>query len=394
MAAATIDGAEIVLYRDIGRKLRMVPLKNLATLGYTAADIAKFESDSLSIIVEDNIPRPKTGVPVQWKLSNSESSCGVFFVATVEDAERIIQMDAESQSQEKSKERSRRPRHQTAIDLEEKSNDPNPPEGAFLSSRQRRAVTRRKLAKDTAPQEDITTNSNDESTRSKSWPDRVRIKENEMATNREQLEIFERRRIQDRDTPDGKRADDVGVDSRAQSRTRKLRADKSNNDRIRSRSRNQQVNDKPRRIYDARRQLNAIPPQPSKSDPPPPRYWPDMDTFRKLLRTEAELRLRILGSDWEKTVRQESEWRLDLYKDWLWTLHNGVGDSIVPPSRYERARQTRQSTEDKRARQRRPRKELTQRDRRPRGRRTREEMLDTENKPRSQEKRSRDRSSR
>ena len=66
-----------------------------------------------------------------------------------------------------------------------------------------------------------------------------------------------------------------------------------------------------------------------------------MDTFRKLLRTEAELRLRILGEDWAPTVKQESDWRLNLYKDWLWTLHDGVGGSIVPPSRYERARKMR-----------------------------------------------------
>jgi len=72
-------------------------------------------------------------------------------------------------------------------------------------------------------------------------------------------------------------------------------------------------------------------------DPPPPKsdLWPDIDTFRGLLRNEAGLRLRILGDDFADIVKQESEWRLNLYKSWLWTLHDGVGEPIVE-SRRER----------------------------------------------------------
>lgn len=62
-----------------------------------------------------------------------------------------------------------------------------------------------------------------------------------------------------------------------------------------------------------------------------------MDTFRDLLRSEAGLRLRILGDDWSDIVKEESDWRLDLYKKWLWTLHKGVGDPIVE-SRSDRMR--------------------------------------------------------
>ena len=102
----------------------------------------------------------------------------------------------------------------------------------------------------------------------------------------------------------------------------------------------------PKRIYDARQPLNGRSQTSSRrrDDPPTPNFWPDMDTFRKLLRSEAELRLRILGEDWTDTVKQESNWRLDLYKEWLWVLHDGVGDSIVPPSRYERSRRSRPPT--------------------------------------------------
>lgn len=98
-----------------------------------------------------------------------------------------------------------------------------------------------------------------------------------------------------------------------------------------------------RRIYNAREIPNRGE-TPSTVDPPDPKspIWIDMDTFRDLLRSEAELRVRILGDDWAPTVKQESNWRLNLYKNWLWTLHNGVGESIVPPSRYERARKIKQ----------------------------------------------------
>jgi hypothetical protein len=68
-----------------------------------------------------------------------------------------------------------------------------------------------------------------------------------------------------------------------------------------------------------------------RGDPPTPvnPVWVDINTFRDLLRREAEMRVRILGSDWKKTVKEESKWRLDLYKEWLWSLSDGVGDPIV-----------------------------------------------------------------
>ena len=68
-----------------------------------------------------------------------------------------------------------------------------------------------------------------------------------------------------------------------------------------------------------------------RGDPPPPvnPVGVDMDTFRDLLRKEAELRLRILGEDWKPTVKKESKWRLDLYKEWLWSLSEGVGEPAV-----------------------------------------------------------------
>ena len=83
------------------------------------------------------------------------------------------------------------------------------------------------------------------------------------------------------------------------------------------------------------------------SDPPSPQnpLWIDMDTFRDLLRREAELRVRILGDDWADTVKRESSWRLRLYKEWLWNLHDGIGEPLFQ-SQGERER--RKATSERR----------------------------------------------
>jgi hypothetical protein len=76
-------------------------------------------------------------------------------------------------------------------------------------------------------------------------------------------------------------------------------------------------------------------------DPPKPTsFWPDIDSFRGMLRNEAALRLRILGDDWSGVVKDESDWRLGLYKKWLWMLHNGIGEPLVE-SRSDRMRRMR-----------------------------------------------------
>ena len=72
--------------------------------------------------------------------------------------------------------------------------------------------------------------------------------------------------------------------------------------------------------------------------------WMDMPTFKQYLRREAELRLSILGPDWEEWVRGESDWRLNLYKGWLELLEDGVGEDVfeeisyAPPDMRSRSR--------------------------------------------------------
>ena len=97
----------------------------------------------------------------------------------------------------------------------------------------------------------------------------------------------------------------------------------------------------PKPVYNGRQSSKAISTR-RRGDPPSPNsiFWPDIDTFRKLLRTEAQLRLRILGDGWAETVKEETMWRHDLYSDWLWTLKNGLGNPIVE-SRSDRHRRLR-----------------------------------------------------
>ena len=62
--------------------------------------------------------------------------------------------------------------------------------------------------------------------------------------------------------------------------------------------------------------------------------WMDIPTFKQYLRREADLRLMILGPDWEDWVKGESDWRLDLYGKWLNVVENGIGDDIMDEMSY------------------------------------------------------------
>ncbi|KAL7463369.1 hypothetical protein ACHAXS_003744 [Conticribra weissflogii] len=92
---------------------------------------------------------------------------------------------------------------------------------------------------------------------------------------------------------------------------------------------------------DGRKRRRSLPPPPRRrkelvvdryedddqDNPPPNKFWMDLPTFRDYLRTEAKLRLNILGPDWKESVLDESRWRFDLYKKWLYLLDDGVGEN-------------------------------------------------------------------
>jgi hypothetical protein len=306
----------ILLYRDMRNSLTTVTRTNLTKLGYSNAEVATLQSDALAVIVADEIPRPRMGIPPQWKKGKADSSDYPIMVQTLQEAEDLVQAELEEQRKQKrvdtesTRRRSRRNVEEDQRDKQQVSpiESIEGPSGSEAEPRRRSRQDR-----DMMGREDV------------ERPRRSSTRRSQDDTVLEESDVADRlsrrnERQEERQWQDSKRP--------------------PREERDRTRRRSSRGDGKSRRIYDARKPLNQRSPPPARPDPPTPNYWPDMKTFRKLLRSEAELRLRVLGEDWEETVKQESDWRLNLYKDWLWTLHNGVGEPIVPPSRYERARRT------------------------------------------------------
>jgi len=48
-----------------------------------------------------------------------------------------------------------------------------------------------------------------------------------------------------------------------------------------------------------------------------------------MLRRESELRLDLLGPWAADVVKDEADWRLELYKGWLKLLDEGVGEDVI-----------------------------------------------------------------
>ena len=174
-------------------------IQDVTSLGYSKAEISMLRADALDLILEDEIPIPKSGVPTQWTVRDRRER-------EVKIVKRKTTNSPVSQSRGESAIRDRQ-------NMSEKNRDPN---------------------------------------------------------------------------------------RRSRSRDRK-----SNKSRVRSSS-------------SKRNRQNNI--EPSAS------VWMDVETFKRKLRKEAELRLLILGPDWEEWVKGESDWRLNLYKKWLLIVEEGIGD--------------------------------------------------------------------
>jgi hypothetical protein len=329
----------VVIFQDLGQKLQSIPLANLTSWGYRIDEIEALQSDALAVIVNDEVQRPRSGVPPQWKNSPEvRDELAVRMRVRVMDADQ-----AEQVLQEEASERQRRRNVESDSTVRRRS-----PSSSDVGVRTNQQGMPRREA--TGGRQDVDTGS----TRSKprSQVDESR-REARMRNPDSQKDSMEKTRFED--------TDDIENFRRSQSRApsdttapRKIRTSPDGTVPPRRRGQDEEVsprrqrrtsverNGSPKRIYNGR-ELDGRRKSPGqRRDPPPPNspLWMDMDTFRDLLRNEAEFRVRILGDDWADTVKQESEWRLELYKNWLWALHNGVGGSVAPPSRYERARRT------------------------------------------------------
>ena len=70
-------------------------------------------------------------------------------------------------------------------------------------------------------------------------------------------------------------------------------------------------------------------------------FWMDVGTFTSYLRKEAQLRLSILGPSWSEAVKDESRWRLEMYKNWLVMINDPKREK---PIRSKRSRGRRRAT--------------------------------------------------
>jgi hypothetical protein len=198
----------VVVYRNLYTAQRCtVPLYILVDLGYHPdKDVPWLQPDVLSLIVEDQIPKPRVGIPPQWKVTRSQQALGDVQIVSSIEAQQLVK--------------------DTVSSAREYGSEP----------RTRRTVTRH------AP---VTTRPTVSQSTSRPTPTRG-------------------------------------------------------------------------------------------ADPPPPIHpaWMDLETFRDLLRREAQWRFQLLGRDWKDPLRKESKWRLQLYKEWLWSLSEGVGgEDLVVPTR-------------------------------------------------------------
>jgi hypothetical protein len=296
---AEASSDRIILYRDAySQSFVRLDLANVIALGYSEFDIRSLEADALDLIATDGIVKPRSGVPSRWKVKKGQP-----------DQVRImskVQADKVVSDETGKKKESRRDK---VIDVDEST----VAEADTLGDEIDPAVPQRESLK----KERVPVSKDDESRRE---ADRVRPPRSKPATESERGERSARKSQSrgERDEPP---------------------REKSPSSRRERSSKRSDRGEGQRRVYDGRPSPSSSKSKRNRDDPPSPNspVWVDIDTFRDLLRSEAGLRLRILGDDWADTVKEESNWRLDLYKEWLWTLHNGVGKPIVE-SRSDRMR--------------------------------------------------------
>jgi hypothetical protein len=292
----------IILYKDAySQSFVRLNLANVISLGYFEFDICSLEADALDLIASDGIVKPRSGVPSRWKIKSGQPA-QVRIMSKVQ-ADQVI-----SDETGKKKEG----RRDKVIDVQESASA----ETDILEDELDPAVPPRESLKE----ERVPLSKEGESRRE---TDRIRPPRSKAAT----------------ESARGEKPPSTVRKSQARGERDETPREKSPSSRRDRPSKRSDRGEGQRRMYDGRPSQSSSKSKRNRDDPPSPNspVWVDIDTFRDLLRSEAGLRLRILGDDWADTVKEESNWRLDLYKEWLWTLHNGVGKPIVE-SRSDRIR--------------------------------------------------------
>ena len=292
--ALDVASQTVQLRNKYNRRSEMIEsLSYFTKRGYSQEDILKVRPQVLELIVEDDIPKPRRGIPDKWirgSYDSSDDSDNDWDVEIVDITSGIdpnffqdesrsqLGIEPKAQSDEKiPAENEDKVANVIQIDVRESEHNNTPRDGAENSDSARTYRTER------SPIQELRTDDIDDGSQ----------------------------RHRDRQTP------------------YKSRASYYDDEEERPRSRNsRRQTTKPRRSSPRRRrELVLEREQDEDNDPPPNKFWMDLPTFRDFLRTEARLRLKILGPDWKESVLDESRWRFDLYKRWLYLLNDGVGEN-------------------------------------------------------------------
>lgn len=293
------DAASVVIYRDgtsRRKSWQRVALSDLEALGYSKEDVLSLQADALELIIDETVQRPRMGIPSRWK--QKESLNDDVRVVSFLEADQVCNQEAlnpetDSKSQNSSVINTDNVRH-IVEELEEKATAQQSQRGAKSEGNSQQRSSRKESVDAYGKEEPLPSGGRKKRQNGRLGP----------VSSASTLPKRERSR-----------------------RSRERSSRRPNGER------------KP--LYSGRPSPMTNKKKQRPGDPPPPRgFWPDVHTFRDLLRKEASMRISIVGDDFADAVKDESDWRLQLYTDWLWTLHGGVGEPIIE-SRTDRNRRKR-----------------------------------------------------
>ena len=282
--------------------------------GYTEKEVLSLRPQVVEFIVEDNIPKPRRGIPNRWIRDlnddlDEEDLDWVVVVMGDDDAStegNTMSQDVVNEVDDVLEITSERGKSepQSANDVVSESRGP------FSSSRIVVDSDEEALFKE---DREIDNNASDDIEQSDRVPSGA--------------ETFKRRRSEAQQMRVVDSDDQYDMTSRM-TEQRSPRQSYYNDDKRSRTRRSRRQNVEQRKIRPKRtRELVINNEDESNDDPPPNKFWMDLPTFREFLRTEARLRMKILGPDWKDSIMDESRWRFDLYRRWLYLLNDGVGEN-------------------------------------------------------------------
>jgi len=342
-------------------------LSTLLKLGYTEKEIVVLKPQVLELIVEDKIQRLEKGIPKRWvRLSKLDGYTSddknveeendedddidygweieIVSSSKINKKKDTVLKDDEFEDDGESKLKQPKSANEKDISEPSKQEEAKQPVSIDESERYETASERSVDKKRNNSLVDTDKQQRQQSRQKREYDedeagdnvtyDRQSYEEEDDVTDTQRRPKQQRRRQREYDSDDdGSSYEPRTTPSPPQSQRRSRRRDDSQSQR-QPRRRRPQEGQRKELLVDRGNFFDG-------DDPPPNRFWMDLDTFRDVLRKEAQLRLKILGPDWKESVLDESRWRYDLYKTWLTMLDEGVAEDLLDDYVDRPARQSR-----------------------------------------------------